>query len=53
MRVVDKTHPDAEGKSSSRMILAFKQFIVTDEEPEIYIENLSATWGPCGLEQNQ
>jgi len=37
-RPVGKGHPDAEDKNSSRMFLAEKELIITEEEPEIYIE---------------
>ncbi len=33
-----KDHPDAEDRDSSRTFLAEKELIVTEEEPEIYIE---------------
>jgi len=37
-KIVRKDHPDAKGKDSSSLIPMRKDYIVTEEEPEIYIE---------------
>lgn len=53
IRVVGANHPDAEGKVSSKMFLAHKNLIVTEEEPQIYVEEGSAFAELTALERAQ
>lgn len=41
LRVVGKNHPGAKGKQSGRLFPSYKDLIVTEEEPEIYVEPYS------------
>ena len=53
MRVVGIDHPDAEGKVSAKMFLSHKSLLVTEEEPEIYVEEGSAFAELTALERAQ